>query len=157
MAINGPVRSTAARRIGALVGAVLVVGMTITQGATVAGAAGDPTAPTLNAVNYSNYGATLSFAAPTTLVGTTLDYYNVDVSIDGGSTVYAVQSTSEFLDAYGNTGDPTASPWTDPNATSWCPVGTSCSWRIQAVFDGDATQSPWSPWVAMTPFGGAPP
>ena len=50
MAINGSVRRTAARRFGALVGAVLVVGMTIAQGAAVAGAAGDPTAPTLTSV-----------------------------------------------------------------------------------------------------------
>ena len=120
-----------------------------------AAASGDPTAPTLTSVAYSNDGATLFFAAPSELIGTTITSYDYQLSRDGGATVYYSENTGTWPNSYGNTGA-TSSPYTDPNASSFCPVGTSCSWRIRAEFDNGDTLSPWSDWVAMTPFGGAP-
>ena len=60
-------------------------------------------------------------------------------------------TTSYGSESYNN--GPTSSPFIDPNGSSICPEGTSCSYAIQAVV-GTST-SLWSSWVAVT-FGGAP-
>ena len=112
-------------------------------------------APTLSSVNYSNSGAQLNFAPPTLTSGLTVNSYDIELSLDGGSTVQYSSSTNSYPNSYGNAG-PTSSPYTDPNGTYWCPYGTTCSWRIRAEIGSDGLQSPWSTWVPMTIFGGAP-
>ena len=112
-------------------------------------------APSLDSVNYSNDGATMYFTAPTLSAGLTVTSYDYQLSRDGGATVYYSENTGTWPNSYGNTGA-TSSPYTDPNASSFCPIGTSCSWRIRADIGTVGLQSAWSEWVAMTSFGGAP-
>ena len=113
-------------------------------------------APTLNGVDYSNDGASLFFTAPTLSSGLTVTSYDYEISQDGGSSVYyGPVSTNNYPTYGGNTGA-TSSPFTDPIALSYCQVGTTCSYRIRAEVGNSSFQSPWSPWVAETPFGSSP-
>ena len=120
-----------------------------------ASASGDPTAPMLTSVNYSNDGTALDFTPPTQLVGTMITSYDYEVSRDGGATVYrGPTNTSVWTGSYGNT--LTGSPFVDGYGVGDCPDGTTCAYQIRAVFDDGVTQSPWSPWVTETSFGTAP-
>ncbi|MGO9456416.1 MAG: PKD domain-containing protein, partial [Acidimicrobiales bacterium] len=135
----------------------LVVAAVAVQTAGVASAAGNPAAPTLNGVNYSNYGTSLFFTPPSELTGTAITSYQYEISHNGGSTVLVGPvSTQTYLNNYGNGSSPTASPYTDPIGREYCPDGTTCWYRIEAVYDGGASTSPWSTWVTETPFGSAP-
>ena len=108
----------------------------------------------VSSVSYNNDGTSLDFTAPSQLVGNVITSYNYEDSVDGGTTVERETSTTVFAGEYGNTA--TSSPYVDGYGVDDCPVGTTCSYRIQAVFDGGATSSDWSSWVAETSFGSAP-
>ena len=58
-----------------------------------ASASGDPTAPTLTSVNYSNDGTALYFSPPAQLIGTTITSYDYEVSHDGGAPSMAGRRT----------------------------------------------------------------
>jgi hypothetical protein len=105
-------------------------------------------APTLNAVNYNDNGASLSFSPPSNLsAGLTVTSYYYEISTDAGTTVeYGPISTYNYANAYGNSG-PTSSPYTDPSETSVCQSTTTCSYRIQADINNGVYLSAWSPWV----------
>ena len=146
---------SAATRILVVLAVLFSIAGALIGGGGVAAASGDPTAPTLNSAYYSNDGARLDFTAPSAFVGTTITSYDYPAVPGRGLDRHLLGSTNAYVGYYGNT-DATASPYTDPNGISYCPFGTTCSWQIRAVFDNGSTQSPWSTWVAMTPFGGAP-
>ena len=107
-------------------------------------------APTLQSATYNNSGIALSFVAPTLSAGLTITSYNYEISLDGGTTVSDSFSTTSYGSESYNNG-PTSSPFIDPNGSSICPEGTSCSYAIQAVV-GTST-SLWSSWVAVTDIG----
>ena len=155
MAGAGVVRRLGAiRAVTALAALIVLLGLTVAGG--IAAASGDPTAPTINSVSQSAYGASMFFTPPSQLTGTTITSYDFEVSTDGGTSVDAgPYSTTTYPNQFGNTGA-ASSPYTDPNAVSYCPLGTTCSYQIRAVYDSGNSQSPWSSWVAVTPFGGAP-
>src|ERR1019366_6370167 len=113
-------------------------------------------APTLNAVSYSNDGTALTFTAPTLLSDQTVTSYDYEISTDSGTTVDAgPYSTNSWVGYYGNA-SATSSPYIDPNGVSVCPYGTTCSYRIRAEIGADSFQTPWSGWVAISPWGSAP-
>ena len=78
---------------------VVMAGLVFVHPNGVAYAGGDPTAPTLNSVNYSDNGTALFFAAPTQPIGTTITSYDYEISTDGGTSTVGGSYTE------GNTGN----------------------------------------------------
>ena len=82
-------------------------------------------APSLDSVNYSNDGATLCRWRHCPRLTVT----SYGTSCHGMATRPSTEATlGTWPNSYGNTGA-TSSPYTDPNGSAYCPVGTSCSWR----------------------------
>ena len=111
-------------------------------------------APTLNGVHYVNQGIALSFSAPSLPAGSTVTSYDYEISTDGGATDAYDNNTVSYVGSYGNT-SATHSPYTDPNAPSFCQLAT-CSYRIRAEVGANEWQTPWSGWVTVSPAFAAP-
>ena len=116
--------------------------------------------PTLDSATYSNDGTALTFTAPSLLSDQTVTSYDYEISTDGGATAddgtgEAMYSTLNYVGDYGNT-SPTSSPYIDPYGVDYCPYGTACSYRIRAEIGSDTFQTPWSAWVAISPWGSPP-
>ena len=123
------------------------------------------TAPALNSVSYSDDGSVFYFTAPTLSSGLTVTSYDYEISTDGGTSTmggsYAEGNTgNSFYDPMNRPGTteipPRRVPYLDPNGTTYCPDGTTCSYRIRAKVGDDNYQTAWSGWVTEGSFGAAP-
>ena len=122
--------------------AVVVLAGPVVVAAAAAAASGDPTIPTLNSVSYADAGIVLSFTAPTVPDGSTISFYDFQVSHDGGSTIYV----SSAANASGNT---------LTISGSYCDI-SNCSFQIRAEIDAGSSQSPWSAWVTAPALSSGP-
>ncbi len=124
-----PFGSTCTYRIRAVYGS----GQSLTSGwKTVAAAP----APDLNRVAYRDGGMGLYFTKPSHPSGATIRDYEYDLSLDGGSSVWETERLGV-----------TSSP-----GVAACPFGSTCTYRIRAVYDGgESKSSAWKTMVSVPP------
>jgi uncharacterized protein YfiM (DUF2279 family) len=90
------------------------------------------TKPTINTAAFRDGGVGLYFTGPSRPSGATIRDYEYDVSLDGGGSVWDTRRAGA-----------TSSPF-----VAECPFGSTCTYRIRAVFDGGESAS--SSWKTMT-------